>query len=217
MTDTPGDGEIVEEIVTKAGRDKAATDQREQEYRDLGNGMRVTPKMIAFMEAVRNGRLPDVGDVPQVDPNVVALAEELHVVHLDEWYNPAGRKLADPTVLSLPQSPRLAEYLHRRGWRKHPELEEVQWRPTPGGMPNPHDLGLHVYRDADGNFPDPDPEAFYDIADIKVEQADNGSWQASHPRGLGFVGNTKSEAYAGLVERLRAKITEARAQQDGTA
>jgi hypothetical protein len=86
----------------------------------------------------------------------------------------------------------------------------VRWTPTPGVTSGPYDQGLHVHPDADGNWPAPDPEAFYDFDDIKVEPLEDGSYSATHPRGIAFQAPTKSEAYAGIVERLRAKIEEAK-------
>lgn len=193
--------EIVEQVITKAGR----------EYHDTGiDGVQYTDRMRQFIQLAMEGRLPDLGDVPQMDPQVQALAAELATVHLPEWRNPAGRKLADPATVTTPQAPRVAQYLFDRGWRFHPEEETVRWMPTPGGPPALHDQGIHVHPDENGNWPDPDPEQFYDIADIEVAQLEDGSWGARHPRDLAFQAPTKSEAYAGLVQRLRTKIEEAR-------
>ncbi|WP_433597932.1 hypothetical protein ACQPXH_19265 [Nocardia sp. CA-135953] len=202
MSDGP---EIVEQIVTRAGREL-----EEQQYQPSGvEGVEVTEKWGQFMQMALNGRLPDLGDVPEVDPQVRALAEDLAVIHLPDWLNPAGRKLAEPTTVQTQQAPRIAQYLIDRGWRHHPELETVRWRPTPGGPPGVYDQGLHIHPDEDGNWPDPDPEEFYDISDIQVTQLEDGTWAARHPRDLAFQASTKSEAYAGLVERIRAKIEEA--------
>lgn len=69
---------------------------------------------------------------------------------------------------------------------------------------------MHITRDADGNWPAPDPEAFYDFEDIEVKQAEDGLWHATHPRGLSVEAPTKSDAYAGLVGQLRQRIEHAR-------
>jgi hypothetical protein len=182
-------------------------------YIDVGNGARVTPAFAAFVEQVVSGRLPDPGKVPEVDPQVRALAAELTVVHLPEWTNPAGRKLAEPTVTSIKQAIRIAAYLVDRGVRVHPELERIRWVPTPGGPPGPYDTGLHITPNEDGTWPVLDPEAFWDVDDIETAQKPDGTWAAAHPRGLQFEAGTKSEAYAGLVERIRAKIEEANANR----
>lgn len=205
------DPEIVEQVVTKAGRAEQQT-----RYRETGTeGVRVTDEFLSFLRQAAAGKLPNPGDVPTLDPQIIALAEELAVVHLPEWRNPAGRKLAEPCSLPVPQAPRLAQYLFARGVRIHPELETVRWRPTPGGPPGPYDPGMHIYPDEDGIWPDPDPEAFWDIAHIEVAHLEDGSWAARHPRGITYQAPTKSEAYEGIVARLRAKIEEANNGMDG--
>lgn len=181
------------------------------EYQASGvDGVQVTDKWKRFMQMAVDGRLPDLGDIPQVDPNVRALAEDLAVIHLPEWKNPAGRVLAEPATVQTQQAPRIAQWLHDRGYRFHPEFETVRWRPTPGGPPGVYDQGLHIYPDEHGTWPDPDPEEFYDVADIKVGPLEDGRWAATHPRGIAFEADTKSEAYAGIVARLRDKIEEAK-------
>ncbi|WP_306358859.1 MULTISPECIES: hypothetical protein [unclassified Nocardia] len=198
MTDTP-EPEIVDE------RRFAAAD-----YIDPGEGgTPYTEKFARFVHQVKHGHLPDIGEVPEIPPQVRAFAEELAVIHLPEWRNPAGRLLSAPTVTSMKQAVRVAGYLYERGYRWHPELEQVRWVPTPSGPPGAFDTGLHITPDEHGDWPVLDPEQFYDIADIKVERLNDGQWGASHPRGLAFKAATKSEAYAGLVGRLRAKIEEA--------
>lgn len=173
------------------------------------DGVKVTQKWKEFAQMAVDGRLPDLGNVPEVDPNVRMLAEDLAVIHLPDWHNPAGRKLADPATVQMQQAPRVAQYLHDRGYRFHPELETVRWRPTPGGPPGVYDQGLHIYPD-NGTWPDPDPEDFYDIDDIKVRQLEDGRWAATHHRGIQFEADTKSEAYEGIVGVLRRKIEEAK-------
>uniref|UniRef100_UPI003F499470 hypothetical protein n=1 Tax=Nocardia suismassiliense TaxID=2077092 RepID=UPI003F499470 len=172
-------------------------------------GPKITPQFLAFVQQALSGRLPDPGDVPEVDPQVRTLAEELSVIHLPEWLNPAGRKLAEPTITSIKQAVRIADYLVRRGVRIHPELEQIRWAPTPGGLSGPFDTGLHITKDEHGHWPVLDPETFYDVADIEVAQRDDGTWYAAHPRGIAFEAATKTDAYAGLVDRLRQRITEA--------
>lgn len=174
------------------------------------DGARVSPQFLAFVQQAIYGKLPDPGEVPEMDPEIVALAEELACIHLPEWRNPAGRQLAEPTVTGIKQAVRVAEYLHKRGIRRHPDLEQIRWVPTPGGMVGPFDTGLHITPDENGQWPTPDPEEFWDIEDIKVTQLQNGTWAAAHPRGIALEADTKSEAYAGLVDKIRAKIEEAK-------
>lgn len=190
-------------------REFPAGDRRgESPYLDTG-GVPVTPRFLAFVQQALTGKLPDLGTTGELDPEIIALAEELAVVHLPEWRNPAGRKLAAPTVTSVRQAPRIAEYLYQRGWRHHRDLEQIRWIPTPGGPAGPHDTGLHITPDEHGQWPAPDPEQFWDIAEIEVNRLADGTWAASHPRGIAFEAATKSEAYAGLAQRIRNKIEEA--------
>ncbi|NEW27237.1 hypothetical protein [Nocardia cyriacigeorgica] len=198
--------EVVEEIITPAGRQARAGAYEPSSV----DGVEITEKFRAFLRQVVDGQLPDLGDVPEVDPLVAELAAELLVVHLPEWRNPAGRVLAGPTTVPIPQAPRLAAYLIDRGWIRDPSRERVRWIPTPGGLPGPYDQGLHIHPDENGEWPAPDPEQFYDLDDIKVEQLNSGEWSATHPRGIAFQASTKSEAYEGIVGRLRAKIEEAK-------
>lgn len=180
-------------------------------YRDSGvPGVGVTEKWQQFAQLAASGKLPDMGHVPEVDPNVRLLAEELAVIHLPEWRNPAGRVLAGPATTQTPQAPRVAQWLNDRGWRHHPELETVRWRPTPGAPRGAYDDGLHIHPDADGHWPEPDPEDFYDIGDVDILQLEDGRWAARHPRGLSFEADTKSEAMEGIVGVLRRKIEEAK-------
>ncbi|MFE3196273.1 hypothetical protein ACFXHA_45260 [Nocardia sp. NPDC059240] len=201
--------EIVEQIITPAGRNQTSATDRPPRAGEA----EIPPRMRAFVEQLTNGQLPDPGEVPEQDPQVLALAAELQIVHLPEWRNPAGRVLAGPATTQIPAAVRIAEYLVRRGVRVHPELEQIRWIPTPNGPPRAYDDGLHVTPDEHGQWPDPDPETFWDVADIAVRQERDGSWIAVHPRGIQFTALSKSAAYAGLVERLRAKIEEA--QQHG--
>lgn len=192
-----------EEVHFKAG-------QAPQYQASPVEGVQVSEKWKRYVQLAVDGKLPDPGHVPEADPNIRTLAEDLVVIHLPEWRNPAGRKMADPATVHTQWAPRIAQYFHERGWRHHPEFETVRWRPTPGGPPGVYDQGLHIHPDEDGNWPDPDPEDFYDIADIKVSPLEDGRWAAVHPRDIQFEADTKSEAYEGIVARLRDKIKEAR-------
>lgn len=201
--------ETIEEVITEAGRDQAAL-----KYHATGkDGVRVTAQMQEFLRHVVEGTLPTL-DVPEVAPEVRELAEELAVVHLPEWHNPAGRKLADPTVIQVAQAPRIADYLIQRGWRRDPALEVVRWAPTPGGLPGPYDTGLHYGRDEHGEWPIPDPEAYWDVDDVTTEQLPDGTWKAEHPRGVAFQAATKSEALAGIVDTIRERIAAAKKQAE---
>lgn len=173
-------------------------------------GVEVTAKFAELLEQARTGNLPKLGDVPPLPEEVQQLAEDLAVVHLPEWRNPAGRKLADPTVMKVPNSVRLAAYLFERGYVHDPTRERIRWVPTPGGPPGQFDTGLHITPDENGEWPAPDPELYWDVGDIKVDHLDTGMWAATHPRGIAFEAATKSEAFAGLVDRIRIKIEEAK-------
>ncbi|MGW4124776.1 hypothetical protein [Nocardia sp. NPDC004711] len=202
--------EIVEQIVTKTGRDQQ---QRADATTPPGSGEpQVTAAMRAFIEQALGGRLPDLGKIPEQDPQVLALAAELQTIHLPEWRNPTGRVLAGPATTQIQGAVRIAEYLVRRGVRIHPEHEQIRWMPTPGGPPAVYDDGLHVTPDEHGNWPAPDPETFWDVADIAIRQDRDGRWVAAHPRGIEFTADSKSEAYEGVFTRLRAKIKEAQQQ-----
>ncbi|APE37669.1 hypothetical protein BOX37_31230 [Nocardia mangyaensis] len=183
------------------------------EYTRNETGQLVTPEFIAFLQQTLSGKLAAAEEDDDLDPDVRALAEELSVIHLPEWQSRVGRKLAEPTVTSIKQATRVAEYLVKRGVRVHPELERIRWVPTPAGPPGAFDTGAHITPDEDGNWPSPDPETFYDLDDIDVRQGDEGLWSATHPRGLSFEGPTKTDAYAGLVELLRDRINEARTSE----
>jgi hypothetical protein len=210
--DRPGVREVLEEIVTRAGREQQAQEQAREYQKSSVDGVETTERFRDFLRMAREGTLPDPGNVPQMHPDVGKLVGEMLVMHLPEFRNPAGRKLADPATISIPQALRVAQYLvEGRGWRHHPEEETVRWIPTPGNSAGPYDQGLHIHPDENGVWPDPDPEVFYDIADIRCEQIETGDWLARHPRDISFQAATKSEAYAGLVGRLRAKIEEAQA------
>lgn len=173
-------------------------------------GVQVTEQWKRFIQMAVDGKLPDPGKVPELDPNVRTLAEDLVVIHLPEWRNPAGRVMAEPATVHTQNAIRIAQYLHDRGYRFVPECETVRWRATPGGPPGAYDQGLHIQPDEHGVWPDPDPEEFYDLDDIKVGPLEDGRWAATHPRGFQFEADTKSEAYEGIVARLRDKIKEAR-------
>jgi hypothetical protein len=179
-------------------------------YVQAESGQLVTPEFLALLQQTLSGKLAEADHDDELDPQVRALAEELSVIHLPQWQTRIGRKLAEPTVTSIKQASRVAEYLVQRGIRVHPELEQIRWIPTPAGPPGAFDVGAHISPDEEGNWPSPDPETFYDLADIDVRQGDEGLWSATHPRGLSFEGPTKTDAYAGLVGILRDRINEAR-------
>lgn len=176
-------------------------------YENLG-GEFVSPKFRAFIEAAMEGRLPPADKVAEQDPRVVALAQELMVVHLPEWFTPGGRKIAAPTSMQIGGAIRVAEYLIARGVRFDPDAAVVRWVPTPGVPAGAGDLGTHIYRLEDGSWPEtPDAEQFWDVADIEVKQLDNGQWCAFHPRGIECTDASKTEAFAMCTERVRAKVT----------
>ncbi|WP_282777302.1 MULTISPECIES: hypothetical protein [unclassified Nocardia] len=179
-------------------------------YVKTDTGQLVTPEFLSFLQHTLTGKLADHQPDTALDPQVRALAEELSVIHLPEWHSEVGRKLADPTVTSIKQATRVAEYLVKRGVRVHPELEEIRWTPTPGGPPGAFDTGMHITKDTQGNWPTPDPESYYDLEQIQVKQTDDGLWCATHPRGLSAQAPTKTDAYAGMVEQLRQRIEQAR-------
>ncbi|MGW4364625.1 hypothetical protein ACWEKT_03185 [Nocardia takedensis] len=201
------DNEIVESI-------RFGNHQAPPQYTKTEGGQLVTPEFLALMQQMLSGKLAERESSEELDPQVKALAEELAVIHLPEWQDGIGRTRAEPTMTSIKQATRVAQYLVRRGVRMHPELEEIRWLPTPDGPPGAFDLGMHVIKDDDGNWPMPDPESFYDLEDIEVKQTDDGLWCAIHPRGLVVEAATKTEAYAGLVDQLRERIELARAADE---
>lgn len=171
-------------------------------------GVHVSPQYQAWMKEQLGIRVAEMQAESEIDPEVKALAEELAVVHLPEYVNGQGRKLAEPDRFEILQAQRLAEYLVKgRGVRVHPDLETLRWVPTPGG--HPHDLGLHIERDENGDWPAPDPEDFFDLDKIVVAQSENG-WVASHPSGVAVQEETKSKAKAGAVAELMKRIEEAK-------
>lgn len=197
------DKEVIGQVAFAPGEAPAS------EYVRTDTGQLVTPEFLALLQQTLSGKLAEAGRDDELDPQVRALAEELSVIHLPEWRSQVGRKLADPTVTSIKQATRVAAYLFERGVRVHPELEEIRWVPTPFGPPGAFDTGAHVTRDANGDWPEPDAEDFYDFADIVVKQTDDGAWFATHPRGVAVEGGTRSEAHALMVDELRHRITRA--------
>lgn len=211
MDETP-QREVIEEIITPHGREHAAREADREYQKSSIPGIEITEQFREFLRMAADGKLPKLDDPGEQHPDVAKLAAELVVMHLPEWRNPAGRVLAKPATISIPNAPRVAQYMIERGWRFHPEFETVRWIPTPGNTSGPHDEGLHVQPDENNEWPAPDPEVFYDFDDISVDRTDDGKWAASHPRGVAFTADTKSEAYEGIVGRLRAKIEEAKQQ-----
>ncbi|MGW2664149.1 hypothetical protein ACWCW7_24575 [Nocardia tengchongensis] len=197
------DKEVVESI-------RFGSHQPPSEYVKTDTGQLVTPEFLALIQQSLSGKLSETRPSEELHPEVKALAEELSVIHLPEWRSEVGRKLAEPTVTSIKQAIRVAEYLVKRGVRVHAELEEIRWTATPGGQPGVFDTGIHITKDADGNWPAPDPEAFYNLEDIQVTKTDEGFWVATHPRGLAVEAPTKTDAYAALVDQLRQRIEQAR-------
>ncbi|WP_157224736.1 hypothetical protein [Nocardia thailandica] len=180
------------------------------DYVETDTGQLVTPEFLSLLQQTLTGRLAEHKPDETLDPQVRALAEELSIIHLPEWYSEVGRKLADPTVTSIKQATRVAEYLVKRGVRVHPDLEEIRWVPTPMGPPGAFDTGMHITRDVNGEWPLPDPESFYDLEEIQVKQTEEGNWSATHPRGLSTEAPTKTDAYAAMVDQLRQRIERAR-------
>ncbi|MFJ4656122.1 hypothetical protein ACIP5Y_33040 [Nocardia sp. NPDC088792] len=180
------------------------------EYTKTDTGQLVTPEFLALIQQSLSGKLTPNQQTEDLPPEVRALAEELSVIHLPEWESQVGRKLAEPTVTGIKQATRVAEYLVKRGVRLHPDLEEIRWLTTPGGQPGVFDTGIHITKDANGNWPAPDPEDFYDLDQIQVTQTEAGLWSATHPRGLAVEAPTKTDAYADLVDQLRRRIEQAR-------
>lgn len=182
-------------------------------YEAMGDTF-IKPEYRQFIEAAMNGELPDLGDVPEQDPQVAALAAELMVIHLPEWHSPTGRKLAKPSQMKIAGAVRVAEYLVKgRGVRVHPEEATQRWVPTPGANLGAGDPGKHIQRNPDGTWPEnPDIEEFWDVSEIVCHQLPDGSWSAVHPRGIECTDASKTEAYAMCVERVRARVAELKGQ-----
>lgn len=177
-------------------------------YIDVG-GTFVTPRFLEFAKAAQDGTLPPPPASEQIDPQITALAQELAIVHLPEWSAPSGRKLAEPTVMQIKGALRIAEYLIKRGVTFNPDDAVIRWVATPGARLGSGDPGKHIHRNPDGSWPeDPDPETFWSLDEIEQHQLPNGRWAAVHPRGIQCEDDSKDEAYALCVSRVRAKVTE---------
>lgn len=162
----------------------------------------VSPKFQQYM-AEQSGAAPDL-DV--VDPEVKELAEFLSVVYLPAIES--GGVKADPTRFQIHQPARLAEYLIASGWHRDAESQSIRHIPTPNAGPG--DMGIHIFRDADGSWPDPPPEEFFDPDKIVVSSAADGSWIASHPCGAVTQGGTKLKAQSLMFTELEKRTEEAR-------
>lgn len=174
-------------------------------------GQLVTPAYLELLRGTLREAVADRTEGAKLDPDVKVLADELAVLHLPE-HTVADRKVAEPTRVEIYQSTRMAAYLHRRGWRFHPEHEEIRYVPTP----NAGDLkthGVHIERNPDGTWPIVDPEAFYDADQIVVAQTPGGEWVASHPCGVHAQHRVKARAHADVVQQLIRKIDESRTDE----
>jgi hypothetical protein len=183
-------------------------------YVDMG-GTFVRPEFKQFIQMAMEGKLPSPEDVPELPPEVVALAQELAVIHLPEWISPTGRKIGGPTSMQIGGgAPRLAQYLIQRGISFDPEKATVRWVPTPGARLGAGDPGKHLWRNPDGSWPEvPDVEEFWSHKEIQTVQRDDGHWTAVHPRGIEFTADTENAAFAGCVQRVQARIAEVKGQQ----
>ena len=65
---------------------------------------------VTLIQQSLSGKLVDTSRDENQDPEIRALAEELSVIHLPEWQSSIGRKLAEPTVTTIKQATRVAEY-----------------------------------------------------------------------------------------------------------
>ncbi len=172
-------------------------------------GVFVSPQFLEFVKAAQNGTLPTPPASTEMDPRIVALARELTVIHLPQWFAPSGRKLAEPTVMQVQGALRVAEYLIARGVDFNEDKATVRWVATPGARLGAGDPGTHIYRNDDGTWPqDPDPETVWSLDEIEQHQLPNGRWAAVHPRGIQAEDNSKDEAYALCIARVRAKVAE---------
>lgn len=178
-------------------------------------GAFVKPEYLEFLRTAAEGRLPDMGEPPEPDPEVVKMTHELAVLHLPEYRAPNGRKIAEPDVIKIPAAPRVSDWLIKmRGWRHHPEFEQARWYPTPGVRATSGDPGIFVYRNEDGSWPPgPDIEAFWDVDEIECRQLEDGRWAAVHPRGIQCTDASKAEALGMCIDRVRAKIAELKGDQ----
>ncbi|WP_326600524.1 hypothetical protein [Rhodococcus sp. PD04] len=202
MTKREDGKEIVEERIFRGGR----------EYqRDPETGRLVTGEYLDLIVGQLRDAIADRTAAAKLDPEVKKLAEELSVVHLPK-HEVAGRQTAEPTRVEIYQSTRIAAYLYRRGWRFHPEHEQIRHVSTPDTDPA-GDMGIHIERNEDGTWPIPDPEDFYDAERINVSQTPTGKWIASHPCGIYAEGKTKAVAHADVVQQLLQKIEEAHSNE----
>ncbi|WP_280479099.1 hypothetical protein [Nocardia asiatica] len=178
-------------------------------------GQWFAPQFLEFVKAAADGTLPTPPEAEEIDPQAVALMQELSAIHLPEWVAPNGRKLASPTMMSIKGALRVAQYLIQRGVTFDPDKATVRWVPTPGITGHAGDPGKHIYRNSDGTWPeDPDIEEFWSLDQIETHQLPNGRWAAVHPRGrIQCEDGSKDQAFAMCVERVRAKVAELKGQQ----
>lgn len=171
-----------------------------------------SPQYLSYMQSLLGERVEEQKAAAEISPEVKALADELMVVHLPDWYR-GDRKVAEATRVEIHQAVRLAQYLvEDRGCSgPDPDKERRRWVPTPNA--GPADMGIHVERNPDGTWPTPDPEDFYDLEKLTVSRSQNG-WIASHPCGVKAEATTKSAAHADAVAQLMAKIEAARASNE---
>lgn len=202
MTEREDGKEVIKEVRFNNGRPPGYVE-------DPNNpGVWTSPKHADWLREQLTGAIADQTALAKVDPEVKALSDELAVVHLPE-YDLGAAKKAEPTRFEIKQPTRLAAYLHSRGWRHHPECEEVRWVPTPDGQA--HDLGIHITKSEDGTWPTPNPEDFYDAEKIDLSQTPGGEWVAAHPCGANAKHPSKAKAHADVVRQLLVKIEEANA------
>jgi len=140
----------------------------------------------------------------------------------DEYFNSGFVNLRLPphgnlpsVELFLPLGLRMAEAFKRMGYRRHEELEEIRWIPSPGmaGRVSEMDQGIWVERNADGTWPSLDPLDYINPDDIKTDPTPdddfdgdidpNRRYKAVHiPTGHYAYGRKPLNAHKNLLEKL---------------
>ncbi len=137
--------------------------------------------------------------------NVAHIARLISPMFLPEFVQ-NGRKVDGPKRVQMFQAVRVAYYLDECGLVYDPEREKIRHVANPDAS-TPDDLGIHITRDKDGQWPAPAPEEFYDLEKIVMAQAPDGQWIASHPCGIGVKKASKGKAKTELMLQL-VKLTE---------
>ncbi|WKW86122.1 hypothetical protein SEA_JONJAMES_148 [Gordonia Phage JonJames] len=122
---------------------------------------------------------------------------------------PADKENGLPSVeIFNPVGIRLADALWKFGYRRHPELEEMRWRPSAGMAGTVHEMdeGIYYFKDPEtGEWPDINPLDYIDPDDILTEPdpENKGQFIATHRQsGHQARGKNRIRAHRALLEML---------------